>query len=85
MTTPNPDGPDSTDATVIDTRGLSCPLPVLKAKKAIRGVGSGTLVEVLASDPGSVVDFETFCEVAGHALVEQRHGDGEFRFLLRRK
>ncbi len=70
---------------VIDTRGLSCPLPVLKVKKAMKGVASGSLVEVLTSDPGSVVDFETFCEVAGHTLVDQGEADGEFRFLMRRK
>ena len=72
-------------AVTVDTRGLSCPLPVLKAKKALKELASGTLVEVLATDPGSVVDFETFCEVAGHALVEQGESDGEYRFLLRRK
>ena len=70
---------------LVDTRGLGCPLPVLKAKKAMKDVASGGLVEILSTDPGSVVDFETFCEVAGHTLVARSESDGEFRFLVRRK
>ena len=71
--------------TLIDTRGLTCPLPVLKLKKALRDLKSGTLAEVLSTDPGSVVDFETLCEVVGHEIVTQSETDGEFRFLIRRK
>jgi len=70
---------------LVDTRGLGCPLPVLKAKKAMKGIAPDSLVEILSTDPGSVADFETFCEVAGHTLVERGESDGEFRFLVRRK
>ena len=69
----------------IDTRGLTCPLPVLRVKKALRDIASGTLVEVLSSDPGSVIDFETLCEVVGHELVSQSEQDGDYRFIIRRK
>ena len=71
--------------TTIDTRGLTCPLPVLRVKKALRDIASGTLVEVLSSDPGSVVDFETLCEVVGHELVTQSEADGDYKFIIRRK
>ncbi|MGI9406077.1 MAG: sulfurtransferase TusA family protein [Hyphomicrobiaceae bacterium] len=70
--------------TTLDTTGLICPLPVLKAKKAIRDVAGGDTLEVLASDPGAVADFETFCEITGHVLVEQSEDDGVFRFLIRK-
>jgi tRNA 2-thiouridine synthesizing protein A len=68
----------------LDTTGLTCPLPILKAKKAIRQVPAGGTLEVIATDPGAVEDFETFCRVSGHALVESSERDGVFRFLIRR-
>lgn len=67
----------------LDTRGLTCPLPILKAKKAIKQLPPGGTLEVLATDPGAVEDFETFCRVSGHELVESSEGDGVFRFLIR--
>jgi len=67
----------------LDTTGLSCPLPILKAKKAIRQVPAGGTLEVIATDPGSVEDFETFCRVSGHSLVESSQQDGVYRFLIR--
>ncbi len=67
----------------LDTTGLTCPLPILKAKKAIRQVPVGGTLEVIATDPGAVEDFETFCRVGGHALVESSEQDGVFRFLIR--
>jgi len=67
----------------LDTTGLRCPLPILKAKKAIRQVPSGGTLEVIATDPGAVEDFETFCRVGGHVLVESSEHDGVFRFLIR--
>ena len=67
----------------LDTSGLNCPLPILKAKKAIRQVPAGGTLEVLATDPGAVDDFETFCRVSGHTLVASQQTDGVFRFLIR--
>ncbi len=67
----------------LDTTGLTCPLPILKAKKAIKRVPAGGTLEVIATDPGAVEDFETFCRVSGHALVESSEDDGVFRFLIR--
>jgi len=70
--------------TVLDTRGLSCPLPVLRARKAMQKLAPGALVRVLATDPGTVKDMQAFCRAVGHELVESRAQDGEFHFLLRR-
>jgi tRNA 2-thiouridine synthesizing protein A len=67
----------------LDTTGLSCPLPILKAKKAIKRVPAGGTLEVIATDPGAVEDFETFCRVSGHSLVESSQQDGVYRFLIR--
>ena len=68
----------------LDTRGLNCPLPILKAKKIMKDVPAGGMLEVLASDPGAAADFKAFCEAGGHALVEQSEAAGVFRFLIRR-
>jgi tRNA 2-thiouridine synthesizing protein A len=70
--------------TVLDTRGLSCPLPVLRARKAMQRLASGALLRVLATDPGTIKDFEAFCRASGHQLVESRTQDDEFHFLLRK-
>jgi len=67
----------------LDTSGLNCPLPILKAKKAIKRVPAGGTLEVIATDPGAVEDFETFCRVGGHTLVEAGERGGVFRFLIR--
>ena len=69
----------------LDTRGLNCPLPILKAKKALAGLESGQLLKVVATDPGSLRDFQAFCRQTGHALVEQTSDGGEFVHLLRRR
>jgi len=69
----------------LDTSGLTCPLPILKAKKAIRRVRAGGTLEVIATDPGAVEDFETFCRVGGHLLLESSEHDGVFRFLIRHR
>jgi len=73
------------DAELLDARGLACPLPVLKAKKAIRKVSAGNMLKVLSTDPGSVADFQAFCEVTGHSLESQGEADGVFEFLIRAK
>jgi tRNA 2-thiouridine synthesizing protein A len=68
----------------LDARGLNCPLPVLKARKALQRLPAGATLEVLATDPGSVKDFEGFCRMTGNELVESA-GDGQaFRFLIRK-
>ncbi len=69
----------------IDTRGLNCPLPILKAKKALADMHSGELLKVVATDPGSVRDFQAFARQTGNELVEQITFDGEFVHLLRRR
>ncbi len=70
---------------LLDVKGLACPLPVLRAKKAMRDVPAGEILEVLATDPGTVEDFEAFCEATGHALVDRRDDAGVFTFLIRKK
>ena len=70
------------DAT-LDAKGLNCPLPILKAKKAIRDVPSGGTLEILATDPGAVADFEAFCRQTGHELMEQSEEGGIYRFVIK--
>lgn len=69
----------------IDTRGLNCPLPILKAKKALAGMESGQLLKVLSTDAGSLRDFQAFAQQTGNALVEQRTLGNEFVHVLRRR
>ena len=68
----------------VDTKGLNCPLPILKAKKAIRDVPSDGTLEVLSTDPGAIADFEAFCRATGHTLVGQDQQDGVLRFVIRK-
>jgi tRNA 2-thiouridine synthesizing protein A len=70
--------------TLLDARGLKCPLPVLRARKAMQGLAPGTVLHVLATDPGSVNDFDAFCEATGYVLVERGEEDGAFSFRLRK-
>ena len=69
----------------IDTRGLNCPLPILKAKKALAELESGQLLKVVATDPGSLRDFQAFTRQTGHELVEQQTLNREFIHLLRHR
>jgi len=69
----------------IDTRGLNCPLPILRAKKALTDLQSGQLLQVVATDPGSVRDFQAFSRQTGNDLVEQRTSGEEFIHVLRRR
>lgn len=87
----NPENPgnaqDSGAGTVavLDVKGLKCPMPLLKAKKALNELAAGELLRVIATDPGSERDFETFSAQSGHALLEfERQGDA-FIYLLRKK
>ena len=69
----------------LDAIGLLCPLPVLKARRALGDVPAGGVLEVLADDPGAPKDFEHFCKTAGCTLIEQsEQADGVIRFLLRK-
>lgn len=68
----------------VDAKGVNCPIPILKAKKAITEVPAGGTLEVLATDPGSVADFQAFCRATGHELVEQSESGGVYRFLIKR-
>lgn len=68
----------------LDASGLNCPLPILKAKKALAGLGSGQLLRVIATDPGSVNDFEAFSLQGRHQLLESREEGGKFYFLVRK-
>ena len=69
----------------IDASGLNCPLPVLKAQKALKDLASGEVLKVVASDPGSVEDFEAFCQTTGHELLESEAEDGIFTFVIKKK
>jgi tRNA 2-thiouridine synthesizing protein A len=69
----------------VDASGLSCPLPIVRTAQAMKTVAAGELVEVIATDPGSVKDFAAWSSSTGNALVEQTQGDGKFRFVLRHK
>jgi tRNA 2-thiouridine synthesizing protein A len=69
----------------IDTRGLNCPLPILKAKKALTDMQSGQLLKVVSTDAGSVRDFQAFAKQTGNTLVEQTTAGEEFVHVLRRR
>ena len=69
----------------LDTSGLNCPLPILKAKKALATLQSGDLLKVISTDPGSVRDFQAFARQTGHDLIEQTSADAAFVHVLRRR
>ncbi len=70
---------------VLDAKGLNCPLPILKAKKALTPVPSGGVLQVLSTDPGSVADFEAFCRQTGNDLLESKTEGDVFVFLIRHR
>jgi tRNA 2-thiouridine synthesizing protein A len=76
--------PDSPIASTVDARGLSCPMPIVKTAQSIKTVASGQLIEVLATDPGSVADFAAWTRSTGNTLVEQRVEDKVYHFIIRR-
>jgi len=71
--------------TVVDATGLQCPMPLLKAKKALNELPAGALLRVLATDPGSVRDFDVFAKQSGNVLLESTSSDGRYSYLLRKK
>ncbi|HRP27385.1 MAG TPA: sulfurtransferase TusA family protein [Burkholderiaceae bacterium] len=69
----------------LDTRGLNCPLPILKAKKALSEMQTGELLKVVSTDPGSMRDFQAFARQTGNELVEQSSAGQDFVHVLRRR
>ena len=69
----------------LDTRGLNCPLPILKAKKALADMASGDLLRVVSTDPGSKRDFQAFARQTGNELVDQKTIGSDFVHVLRRR
>jgi len=76
---------DLDNAQLLDVTGLKCPMPLLKAKKALNELEPAALLKVLATDPGSERDFETFSRQSGHELLEARREGGTFIYVLRKK
>ena len=70
--------------TTLDTKGMICPLPILKAKKALKGLASGEVLEVIATDPGAVKDFDSFCRTTGNELMDTADADGIFTFTIKK-
>ena len=68
----------------LDAKGLNCPLPILRAKKAISALTAGQVLKIVATDPGSVKDFEAFCNQTGNELVSSAEADGAFEFLIKK-
>lgn len=68
---------------LLDVKGLNCPLPILKAKKALKAVPVGGTLEVHSTDAGSVADFAAFCRTTGNELVESTTEDGVYKFLIK--
>ncbi|HVP08008.1 MAG TPA: sulfurtransferase TusA family protein [Burkholderiales bacterium] len=69
----------------VDARGLNCPLPILRAKKALNDMQSGEVLKILSTDPGSVKDFEAFSKQTGNELLQQAETNKEYTFYLKRK
>jgi len=70
---------------VLDTKGMNCPLPILKAKKALGGMSAGEQLEIHATDPGAVKDFEAFCRQTGHDLVDSSQDGDVYKFVIKHK
>jgi len=69
----------------LDARGLNCPLPILRAKKALADVASGQVLKILSTDPGSVKDFAAFAKQTGNELLSTAEAGGEFTFFMTKK
>ena len=69
----------------LDTRGLSCPLPILKTKKSLNGLASGQVLKIVATDPGSVKDMQAFAKQTGHALLSSEERNKTFIFFMQKK
>lgn len=71
--------------TQVDARGLSCPMPIVRTAQVVKPLASGAVIEVLATDPGSVKDFTAWCRSTGNTLIEQTSDRAVYRFVIRRK
>jgi tRNA 2-thiouridine synthesizing protein A len=69
----------------LDARGLNCPLPILRARKALGEMASGQVLRIVATDPGSMKDFEAFAKQTGNTLLSHSAGEREFTFFMRKK
>lgn len=69
---------------VLDVKGLNCPLPILRAKKALKDMAMGSTLQVLATDPGAVKDFEAFCRTTGNELLESSNDNKVFSFVIKK-
>ncbi len=79
------DAAETQPALELDCRGMNCPLPILKTKKAIDTLESGQVLRMTATDPGSIPDVAAFSKRTGHAILEQSEGGGEYSFLIRKR
>jgi len=68
----------------LDAKGLNCPLPILRAKKAITALSAGQVLKIIATDPGSVKDFEAFCNQTGNELLSSAEANGAFEFMIKK-
>ena len=68
----------------LDASGLNCPLPILRAKKALGSLASGKVLHIIATDPGAVKDFEAFAKQTGNELMESKEEGGKFHFLIKK-
>ena len=68
----------------LDASGLNCPLPILRAKKALSGLDAGQVLHIIATDPGSVKDFEAFSRQTGNELMESKEEGGKFHFMIKK-
>jgi len=68
----------------LDAKGLNCPLPILRAKKSISALSAGQVLKIIATDPGSVKDFEAFCNQTGNELLSSAEVDGAFEFMIKK-
>ena len=69
----------------LDARGLNCPLPILRAKKALADMASGQILHIVATDPGSVKDFDAFAKQTGNELLESKEEGSEYHYLIKKK
>lgn len=69
----------------LDARGLNCPLPILRTKKFLAGLGSGQILKISATDPGAVKDFQAFAKQTGNELLSSAQNDAEFVFFMKKK
>ena len=69
----------------LDARGLNCPLPILRCKKALADLSAGQVLKIVATDPGSVKDFQAFAKQTGNELLSSAEASGEFQFFMKKK